>query len=78
MSTTESQIQFLKESALFSALAETDLPIVAEAMVAVELPAGETLFTADEERDGLFLVESGKLSAAWRARAFLYIISAVT
>lgn len=70
MSTTESQIQFLKESALFSALAETDLPIVAEAMVAVELPAGETLFTADEERDGLFLVESGKLKCSLAGKGF--------
>ena len=57
----ESQIQFLRESALFSALDDLDLPIVAEAMVTVELPAGETLFSAYEERDGLFLVESGKL-----------------
>ena len=61
MHVTESQIQFLRESALFSALDDLDLPIVAEAMVPVELPAGETLFYAEEERDGLFLVESGKL-----------------
>lgn len=57
----ESLVQFLRESALFSALDDLDLPIVAEAMVRVDLPAGETLFTAEEERDGLFLVESGKL-----------------
>lgn len=61
MNVTESQIQFFRESPLFSALDDLDLPIVAEVMVPVELPAGETLFTADEERDGLFLLESGKL-----------------
>ena len=61
MNVTESQIQFFWESPLFSALDDLDLPIVAEVMVPVELPAGETLFSADEERDGLFLLESGKL-----------------
>ncbi|NLB71395.1 MAG: cyclic nucleotide-binding domain-containing protein [Chloroflexi bacterium] len=59
--TNESLIQLLRESALFSAMEDIDLPVIAEVMVAVELPAGEVLFVADEERDGLFIVEAGKL-----------------
>ena len=60
--TNESLFQLLRESALFSAMDEIDIPIIAEVMVAVELPAGEVLFVADEDRDGLFLVESGRLT----------------
>lgn len=60
--TNESLFQLLRESALFSAMDEIDIPIIAEVMVAIELPAGEVLFVADEDRDGLFLVESGRLT----------------
>lgn len=65
----ESLIQFLRESALFSALDDLDLPIVAEALVPVELPAEEALFAANEERDGLFLVERGKLCGQTNSKA---------
>lgn len=53
--------QFLKESALFSALPDEDLPAIADGLVEVELPAGEILFEEGEEVDGVFLVETGKL-----------------
>jgi len=53
--------QFLRESAMFSALADEDLSVVSDALVMVELPAGEIIFEEGEEVDGLFLVETGKL-----------------
>jgi hypothetical protein len=53
--------QFLRESAIFSALPDQDLPAIADALVEVELPAGEILFEEGEEVDGIFLVETGKL-----------------
>lgn len=53
--------QFLRESALFSALPDEDLPAIADGLVEVELPAGEILFEEGEEVDGVFLVETGKL-----------------
>ena len=58
---SESFTQFLRESALFSALPDEDLPAIANGLVMVELPAGEILFEEGEEVDGLFLVETGKL-----------------
>ncbi len=59
---SDSFTQFLRESALFSALPDEDLPVIADALVMVELPAGEILFEEGEEVDGLFLVETGKLT----------------
>lgn len=53
--------RLIRESALFSALADEDLPSIADVLVEVELPAGENLFEEGEEIDGIFLVESGKL-----------------
>ncbi len=53
--------QLIRESALFSALADEDLPSIADVLVEVELPVGENLFEEGEEVDGIFLVESGKL-----------------
>lgn len=53
--------RLIRESALFSAFADEDLPGIAEVLVEVELPDGEDLFEEGEEIDGLFLVESGKL-----------------
>ena len=58
----DSFTQFLRESALFSALPDADLAVIAGAMVKVELPVGEILFEEGEEVDGIFLVESGKLT----------------
>lgn len=55
-------IRLLRESALFSALPDEDLPIIGEALVRVELPAGEILFEEGEDIDGIFLVETGKLT----------------
>ncbi len=55
-------IRLLRESALFSALPDEDLPTIAEALVMVELPAGEILFEEGEDIDGIFLVETGKLT----------------
>lgn len=60
-SSNDSFTQFLRESAMFSALPDEDLPAIADALVKVELPAGENLFEEGEEVDGLFLVETGKL-----------------
>lgn len=57
----DSFTQFLRESAIFSALPDQDLPAIADALVEVELPAGEILFEEGEEVDGIFLVETGKL-----------------
>jgi len=57
----DSFTQFLRESALFSALPDEDLPAIADALVMVELPLKEILFEEGEEVDGLFLVETGKL-----------------
>ncbi|MFA5612211.1 MAG: cyclic nucleotide-binding domain-containing protein [Anaerolineaceae bacterium] len=54
--------RLLRESALFSALPDEDLPTIAEALVMVELPAGEILFEEGEDIDGIFLVETGKLT----------------
>ncbi len=54
--------QFLRENALFSALADEDLPQIADVLVPVEMPAGELLFEEGEDVDGLFLVEKGKLT----------------
>jgi len=58
---SDSFTQFLRESALFSALPDEDLSPIADALVMVELPSGEILFEEGEEVDGLFLVETGKL-----------------
>lgn len=58
---SDSFTQFLRESALFSALPDEDLPVIVDALVMVELPAGEILFEEGEEVDGLFLVETGTL-----------------
>jgi hypothetical protein len=60
-SSNDSFTKFLRESALFSALPDEDLPAIADALVMVELPKGEILFEEGEEVDGLFLVETGKL-----------------
>ena len=57
----DSLTRLIRESALFSALADEDLPGIAEVLVEVELPDDEDLFEEGEEIDGLFLVESGKL-----------------
>lgn len=57
----DSLTRLIRESALFSALADEDLPSIAEVLVEVELPDDEDLFEEGEEIDGLFLVESGKL-----------------
>ncbi len=58
---SDSFIQFLRETALFSALPDEDLSPIADALVIVELPAEEILFETGEEVDGIFLVETGKL-----------------
>lgn len=57
----DSLTRLIRESALFSALADEDLPGIAEVLIEVELPDDEDLFEEGEEIDGLFLVESGKL-----------------
>ncbi len=64
--------QFLRESAIFSALPDADLAVVAEAMVEVELPAGEILFEEGEEVDGIFLVENGKLNGFDQEGSYLH------
>ena len=56
--------QFLRENALFSTLADEDLPEIADVLVPVEIPAGEVLFEEGEDVDGLFLVERGKLNGS--------------
>ena len=53
---SDSFIQFLRETALFSALPDEDLSPIADALVIVELPAEEILFETGEEVDGIFLV----------------------
>lgn len=67
---SESFSQFLRESALFSALPDEDLSPIANALVMVELPSGEVLFEEGEEVDGLFLVETGKLIGFDQDRQF--------
>ncbi|HHX09483.1 MAG TPA: cyclic nucleotide-binding domain-containing protein [Chloroflexi bacterium] len=56
--------QFLRENALFSTLADEDLPEIADVLMPVEIPAGEVLFEEGEDVDGLFLVERGKLTGS--------------
>ena len=67
---SDSFSQFLRESALFSALPDEDLSPIANALVMVELPSGEVLFEEGEEVDGLFLVETGKLIGFDQDRQF--------
>ena len=67
---SDSFTQFLRASALFSALPDEDLSPIADALVMVELPSGEVLFEVGEEVDGLFLVETGKLVGFDQERQF--------
>ena len=62
MLTEEDKLRFLRETALFSALPQTELKLICDIAREVTYAAEETLFEEGEQGDSLYLLISGEVS----------------
>ncbi len=62
MRTEEDKLRFLRETALFSALPQTELKLICDIAREVTYPAEETLFEEGDQGDSLYLLINGEVS----------------